>query len=368
MRRPRILFIAPSRTLTFVEHDVAILSRSFDVEVLARSELPARRRLLPAIAGRLAAARHDLVYIWFADPYDTPSILLLARLFGVPAALVVGGYEVTALPAMGYGALARRGDRIQVRLALHLAHTLLPTSQLLAREVNALGRTDGVWVIAPGIDCDFFQPDEHRAARERLAVTVGTVAEPTWRVKGLDVFAACSRLVPDAEFAILGPCEDAAVKAELCRLGGPNLTIVGRRLAPAQIRHWYQRAAVYAQLSARESFGVAVAEAMACECVPVVSAAGALPSVVGPTGIQVAAGDVQEAAAAIARGFERAPCRAARQRVEERFDAGRRSRELTDRVAALIGAGAGAPDARDARDAPQAQRAEQRRCPRRAEA
>jgi glycosyltransferase involved in cell wall biosynthesis len=336
-RSPQVLLVAPSRSLSFVEHDVAILGRSFGVEVLSRQELPSRRRLLPALARRLAAGRFRLVYVWFADPYDTPAILWLARLFRVPAAVVVGGYELASLPALGYGALRHRRERRRVEQVLARADALLPTSELLAGEIRALGGGARMRVIPPGIDCDLFQPAQPAGGpRERLVVTVATISGATWKVKGLDVFADCARLVPDARFAILGPCEDEPLAEQLLRSAGGNLEIPGRRLAAGELRDWYRRAAVYAQLSRRESFGVALAEAMACACVPVAAAAGALPSVVGTTGLLVPPGRAGEAARAIDLALALAPCGAARERVVERFGAGRRAGALTAVVRTLI--------------------------------
>ncbi len=352
----RVLFVAPSRRLTFVEQDLATLGESCRVDVLLREELPARRQRLWAVFRRLATRRYHLLFIWFAEPYDTPYLLLLARLLGVPSAVVVGGYELAALPDLGYGALASRGGRLQVRLALRLADALLPTSELLAAEARDLGRRDGrgLEMIPPGIDCDFFRPEPPPPAgpRERLVVTVATLGEPAWRVKGLDVFAACSRLLPDVRFVILGPgagpgagAEVAAeVSARLRELGGDNLSIDGRRLAPAELRAWYRRAAVYAQLSARESFGIATAEAMACGCVPVATAVGGLPQVVGDTGILVPPGEPRAAARAIAQALaqaaDRGPALAARRRIESSFGAPRRRAALAGVVARLTGGAA----------------------------
>jgi glycosyltransferase involved in cell wall biosynthesis len=326
--------VAPSRSLSFVEHDVDILARSFGVEVLSRQELPSRRRLLPAIARRLAAGRFRLVYVWFADPYDTPAILRLARWFRVPSAVVVGGYETASLPALGYGASCRRRERRRVEEALDRADALLPTSTLLAAEIRAMGCGSPLQVIPPGIDCELFRPAG--GARERLVVTVATIAESTWKVKGLDLFAACARVVPGARFAVLGPCPDPGVAERLRQIAGGNLEIPGRRLSAEELCGWYRRAAVYAQLSRRESFGVALAEAMACECVPVATAAGALPWVVGDTGRLVAPGRPGEAARAIAEALSRGPCRRARQRIEERFAAAGRATALTATVRTLI--------------------------------
>ena len=44
-------------------------------------------------------------------------------------------------------------------------------------------------------------------------------------------------------------------------------------------------AKVYVQASLHEAFGCSLAEAMLCECIPVVSRNGAIPEVVGDTGV-----------------------------------------------------------------------------------
>jgi glycosyltransferase involved in cell wall biosynthesis len=334
-RQRRVLVIAPHRGLSFVEQDVELLSRGAEVEVLTREALRSRRRLLPAVARRFAARRHDLLFVWFADPYDTPALLRLARLFRVPSAVVVGGYEVAALPAIGYGALIERRARRRLRLALRLAGAVLPTSQLLAGEALALGAPpERLRVIPPGIDCEFWSPPSPER-REPLVVTVATVSEGTWQVKGLDVFATCARLLPAARFAILGPCLDEALAGELRRRAGGNLEIPGARLAPAELRDWYRRATVYAQLSRRESFGVALAEAMACACSPVVSAAGALPALVGPAGRVVPAAKPRAAAEAVAAALADGAAPAARRRIQELFAAPRRAQALAEALAGL---------------------------------
>ena len=334
--RRSVLVVVPTRGVTFVEEDIRILSESYRVDVFSRSDFESLRQLLPALVRQLARGHYSLVYVWFAEPYDSPYIVLLARLFRAKCAIVVGGYDVASLPSLGYGSLTTRADRWKVRIALWGAHILLPTSLLLEQEVYSLGRRRNVRVIYPGVDCSYFTPGVVR--KEPLVVTVGTVAETTWRVKGLDVFAQCSRLLPAVQFAILGMCADGKIAAELQALGGPNLAVVGRRLSREELLPWYQRASVYAQLSARESFGLALAESMACGCIPVTTNVGSLPEVVGDTGFLVDHGDPAAAAAAITQALISGVGSAARNRVQEQFPSERRERELTDVVASVLGA------------------------------
>lgn len=335
-RRTAILFIAPDAGLTFVADDVEILSRRWRLDVLERREYPSNRRWLPVVVGRLARRRYALLYVWFADPYDVHWLLPTARLFGARSAIVTGGYDVAALPEIGYGVLSDRRDRRRVGAALARADAVLPFSRFSAGEVRRLAPDAELTVVYPGVECSYFHPD---GAREPLVITVATVSATTWRRKGLDVFARCARLLPGLRFAIVGRVDDQGVAAELRALGGDRLVLAGR-VGREELRRWYRRAAVYAQLSAHEGFGLALAEAMACGCAPVVAERGSLPEVVGDCGRVVPYGDERAAAGAMAEALESDLGDRARRRVAASFPIERRRRELVDLVSHLT-AGAG---------------------------
>ena len=71
-----------------------------------------------------------------------------------------------------------------------------------------------------------------------------------------------------------------------------------------------------------------MAEAMACECVPVVTNKGAIPEVVGETGVYVPYGDAEATAEGIKRALESTIGKMARKRVKEMFTLDKRRREL----------------------------------------
>ena len=56
------------------------------------------------------------------------------------------------------------------------------------------------------------------------------------------------------------------------------------RLTPFELRDLYSKTQFYLQLSNFEGFGVAICEAMLCECVPIVSNVNYLPTIVAETG------------------------------------------------------------------------------------
>jgi glycosyltransferase involved in cell wall biosynthesis len=100
---------------------------------------------------------------------------------------------------------------------------------------------------------------------------------------------------------------------------------------------WFGRATVYAQLSARESFGLALAEAMAAGCVPVVTETGFMPNLVGDTGFLVEYGDAEAAVHAIRAALDCEGGVRARERVRRLYSVERRRQALLDGVAQLVG-------------------------------
>ena len=99
---------------------------------------------------------------------------------------------------------------------------------------------------------------------------------------------------------------------------------------------YMNRAKVYCQLSGRESFGLALAEAMALGCAPVVSDAGNLPALVGDTGFVVPPKDVGAAVAAIRKAASSDAGIKAKERARTEFTIARRETALIDKINELV--------------------------------
>ena len=56
------------------------------------------------------------------------------------------------------------------------------------------------------------------------------------------------------------------------------------KLTPNELRDYYSRTQFYLQLSNFEGFGVAICEAMLCNCIPIVSDVNHLPTIIGDSG------------------------------------------------------------------------------------
>ena len=335
MARPRILFIYPWPDNTFIRKDEIILSRSFELRVLHFSRTAAFYREL---AGILARREVDLAYLWFLLPDCAPVVLALCRRARIPFVLVTGGYDVASIPAIRFGNMRKAHLRIPARWVLRNADLILPFSHWASGEVTRWTTPRGRLVpVYPGIDSGFFCPPPPGTPR-RGVVTVGTV-NPLFNVqKGLLTFARASRLLPEVPFRLIGRIGDERAAAQLREAGGPNLELTGRRVDDAELLASYQGASVYAQLSAHEGFGIAVAEAMACGARPVVCSGTASPEVIGECGETAGFGDVEGSAAAIRRALAAPdPARAAgRLRVMEQFSEERRERELLPLLESLL--------------------------------
>jgi glycosyltransferase involved in cell wall biosynthesis len=274
------------------------------------------------------AATHDLIYCWFAYRQAYQAVRV-ARWLNRPVACVAGGFDTA--PAGVYPAVSERWAQQREWMLEHLA-AILAMSEFSAGEIRMLTQND-VDVLYLAADGRKFHPAGEKAP---IAMTIATEANRiVLKRKGVEAFLRAAPYAPDTEFHLVGAIAPEAedIVGSLLR---SNVRLLG--LKPHdEIIPLLQKAAVYVQPSLHEGFGMAVAEAMLCECVPVVTAHGALPEVVGDTGIVVADQDPEGLAAAIRealRGPEKGA--RARRRVLESFPLSRRKEGLNRLLVRLL--------------------------------
>jgi len=277
---------------TFVKHDFEILSRHFQVEAVPYRSARDIMHMIDPIR------RSDVVFSWFASGHSFAAVML-ARIFRKRSVVVAGGYDVAFEPEINYGQYTLgRHKRMYADFALNRADAILAVSEFTKEEVLARSKPRRVEVVYNGIDTDIFRP---MGEKEDLVLTVASGSNNVIRLKGLDVFARAARYHKDIKFLVLG-LSDADRKTLASCFSSNNLDLRGP-VSRQELISYYQRAKVYCQLSYRESFGVALAEAMACGCTPVVTRRGALTEVVGETGYYVPYGNAMAAAEAIAEAL-----------------------------------------------------------------
>jgi glycosyltransferase involved in cell wall biosynthesis len=331
----QILFVY-SRDSTFITIDRGLLARRRRVR-----DWPQPHRFVNLFALASAVRKSDLVFGWFAS-WHTFWPVLLARLFRRPSVVVIGGFDTAKLPEIDYGLQQRAVMGRVSRWVMRHATRLVTNSHYSRGEIeeNVGIPPSAVRVVHHGVPDPFGELP--RGPRERIALTVGIVEERNIERKGLLAFVQAASLLPDVRFIVAGKWADDSVD-ELRRAAPENVTLTGW-VEQDELETLYRRAAVYVQVSRHEGFGLSVAEAMLAGCIPVVSAAGALPEVVGDAGIVLDPG--VPAADDIADGVRRALARDdsarehARRRVLEHFPLSARGDQLEQVIDEALAAGA----------------------------
>jgi len=320
---PRILLVS-NLDAPFVSQDREILKEMGSVHHMiyqGRTQLP---ELIWAIT------RSDVIVCWFVLGYATTSVLM-GKILGKPVVLVPAGWDARLVPEIGYGAMVTPSRIRMTRFALRHADLLLAISADMAAATQEW-TTRKPEVLYLGVDTQRFRP---QGPRDGSVLTVATVSnEVDSKRKGLPDFVKVATEFPDREFVLVGRLAEH-VAASLRRRAPSNVNFVGR-LDDDQLLERYRRASVYVQVSAHEGFGLALAEAMACGCTPVVSNRGALPEVVGPAGYYVEYGNLESVREAIREALVRPKGAAASNRIVEKFELGRRREGLRRQIRELF--------------------------------
>ncbi len=201
-------------------------------------------------------------------------------------------------------------------------------------------------VIHNGVDCGLFHPDEAagRAFREQydlpggpLLVGVGALApEKRWDL----LLEAVALMAPPAPPLVLcgSGALEGALRAQARRLG-VNATFLGQ-VEPPTLVGAYNAATCVVHTRPDETFGLALAEAMACGRPVLASASGGPVEVVGDAGVLAAPLDPRGFATQLERlladpGRRAALGAAARRRAVDRYSVERMVREYAELLESL---------------------------------
>jgi len=316
--------LAPLSMVSFVERDYRILASRFRMRKWAyRGRL---RGIQDRAAIYLGVRRSDFNVSWFAYNQAFWAVRHSKNL-GRKSLVVIGGFDVSE----------EEDPRLQHRLptlryVLRHADCLLALSEHLQTKVLALEPTARVELLYPGFDATRYAPAGSKAP---IVTTISFVRHANLQRKGLETFVRAAANLPALEFLLIGEWLDDSIRY-LRGIAPPNVSFAGWLPEPDLIRA-LQQSAVYVQASLHEGFGCSLAEAMLCGCVPVVSARGAIPEVVGDVGIYVDPASPEDLARGIRGAFDE-PERgySARERVARLFPLGRRGSLLISKVEELL--------------------------------
>jgi glycosyltransferase involved in cell wall biosynthesis len=332
--RARILYVT-SRKASFIALDRALLAERYElVEHYQPGRLTNPLRVARAVYGC------DAVVGWWAS-WHTFLPITLAWILRRPSLLIVGGFDIACEPEIGYGYQIGGLRRWLSRWTMRRASRLMTNSEYSRGELE---RNTGIpaqraAVVHHGVPDAVADPGEvvAQAGAEPIALSVGNVDRANLQRKGLRPFVEAAAFAPEVRFLLIGAILDAA--GEQLRADAPPNAELAGWVSDEQLQRSYTAAGVYVQPSLHEGFGVSVAEAMLARCVPVTTRAGALPEVVGETGVLLDDASPESVAAGVRRGLELAAEGAgdqARERVLRDFTVSARGERLHELVGGLL--------------------------------
>ena len=282
--RETLLFVpGPSPAASFVSADRDALARRVRVVEVVPGAGPGHLAFAARLCRALAGERPARAVVWFAAATYGAATVAACRLAGVPCLVVAGGMDVAACPEIGFGDARGGWRRAASRWTLEQAALVWAFSESARREIAARSRPRAMAVVAPAVDTGWFRPPSQASARDRLVLsTCAAIGPVAIAQKGLDRLVRAAALLPDVPVVVTGALDtaDAAVRA-LVAGAPPNVSFPGHVTRPA-LRDLYARAAVVAQLSRHEGFGVAAAEAAAMGCALVTTDLPVFDEVLGP--------------------------------------------------------------------------------------
>ena len=312
----KILFIYPHLS-TFVLKDLDILKTKFQIKVLHYEN---KKDLPKLIWGVLTT---DLNFSWFALGYATAAVFF-SKIFRKRSIIVAGGWDVINMPEISYGAMQSSRRQRKTKFTLKYANKILAVSESMKKSVLEWVPTSNVEIVYHGFN-DF---NYKSLDKEDIVISVGTSAWHTLKVKGIETFIKSAKYVPEIQFILIGPHEDNSLNY-LKSISSANVDFINE-IPFEDLMSYLKRARVYVQVSAQESFGSALAEAMLYECVPVVTNKGALPEVVGDTGFYVPYGDPNQTAQKIKEALKSNKGPRARERIITLYPLEKRKRKILE--------------------------------------
>jgi glycosyltransferase involved in cell wall biosynthesis len=277
----KILFVGDMRS-PFIRQDMELLQeqhqvRPFDLSKHATSFKQIPRYLISSFAETMQVKSSDMVWIWFAD-YPALPFVILAKIFGKPVVVNVGGWEVYSAPDINYGNQTKPIRGLCTRWILRLADKIIVQSTAYENIVSNLlpsvkNKTVRIPLYIDTTLCDDTLPEKNNVVMTTIC------SSSNLKLKGIPTFLKAAS-APEFQMRLF------------------------RNLLRDQFIQELKSAKVYCQLSYTEQFSVTTLEAMACGCIPVVSDRDGLPETVGDVGITVPFGDVDATLEAIRKAMK----------------------------------------------------------------
>ena len=288
-----ILYLFPVRT-TFIERDLEMIRPVAQIVPIEFTQTPWKLPfyLVLQFFQLLWHLPKTSQYLCFFGGYHTVLPVIFGKIFGKKCTIQAGGTDCINMPEIGYGNFRKKGLAWATRFSFEHCSLILPVAEALVsqdyRYDSRISPKQGllqlipdlktpIQVIPNGFDVDFWKDlGLERVKHSFISVATSTSTPARARVKGYDLIEQLAASNPEWSFTLVG---DSNYKPQ-----STNIQVL-RKETPASLVQHYNSHQFYLQLSSSEGFPNALGEAMACGCVPIGSAVGAIPEIIGDTGL-----------------------------------------------------------------------------------
>lgn len=307
-----IIYTFPIHT-AFIDRDLEMISPTKKIKALEFTQSPVKLPFyfLLQLFQLFWFLPKTTQYLCFFGGYHSVLPVWFGKIFGKKCIIQAGGTDCINMPEIGYGNFRKKWLRIATVYSFKNCSMILPVAEALVKQdysydpgispkqglLNLIPDLNTpIQVIPNGFDTDFWKDfGTPRTPFSFISVATGTSNSSRAKVKGYDLIETLASKHPDWEFTLAGD--------EHYKSSNSNVKILGKQ-NPESLRTLYNQQLFYLQLSTSEGFPNALGEAMACGCIPIGSAVGAIPEIIGYSGFILTRKDTQELEVLLKDGFE----------------------------------------------------------------
>ncbi len=284
-----IIYTFPIRT-AFIDRDLEMISPEMEIKALEFTQSPIKLPfyLLLQFFQLLWYLPQTTQYLCFFGGYHSVLPVWFGKVFRKRCIIQAGGTDCMNMPEINYGNFRKKWLRKATVYSFKNCSLILPVAQALVKQdyqfdpkisskqglLNLIpDLTTPIQVIPNGFDTDFWRDlGKKRKPFSFISVATGTSNPARAQVKGYDLIEQLAANHPDWTFTLAGDPNYISPNQ--------NVKILGKQ-SNAELLALYNSNQFYLQLSTSEGFPNALGEAMACGCIPIGSAVGAIPEIIG---------------------------------------------------------------------------------------
>ncbi len=293
----KILLVHNNPKSPWVKTDLNIFQQLGEADIVNFKGLKKRDQAFNKIS------QADLVVFWFASFSFLP-LLLWSKLQRKKTLIIAGGFDVSSLPEINYGAFSEGWiSRFIRQMMFYFSDEVIGVSQSNANEIeqNVTLRRGPAKHIHLGFDLDEL-PKNIKSFDERkkqVVMIANVVDDQTYKLKGFGHFLEVARRLPDIEFIHVGRLfQHPALPS--------NVTLKGElEINSSEFVDVLNSSRIVFHHSMIESFCAAIVDGALMGCLPVVSDRFSLPEIVGRDGIVIPYGNTDQLVKAVSEAVSK---------------------------------------------------------------